>query len=943
MKKSLLFAAALFAATSGFALDENQVVYTLNGRYVVTGSENLISNGSFIPTDEKSSFDGWTVVSATADQTFDGVFSYVAADGDTPAGIISKSGANTEGIKIALPNINDASGHYVVSVTITAPEGLVPNFNFRNSNPDGLASVQLFNILGAAAENAELPEGTPQVTNSGAWQEIYPGTNTYYFGVDGDDIARSYTLEMLGFDPQLVISDIQIKEANKIADDRQVNRLMDYAKALLSIQGLDTDNDDYVGLQETLEAYAEVGDQPDQETMDGFVEALNEAIGGFQFNLVDDFLPNAADKLPLGSRKVEKLGTIGCWSGFGGGSNRLCTYVGALNEAGHYQQANSWGNGNGCIGITTTMDLLPGTYVFSMDTKAGARENNKNSWNMNAGLSFATETMYVKVAGEEGEDNAIASKTFIANPEHVEKNTISFTITEAGSYEVGVKTWAKEGYETLKYGSCLFMVDARMYGKTSAKYTKAQEDYCADVLGQINAARTNIEAAKAYIENPDYSWCKDSLKTAIALYEPITEEYEKMDSAQIISTLDRDIYVVGGSLEGLNQDGINIRQLAGEVYIAAAKGMIAAVKFFEAQNKEIEGLTNAIAAAKDTKEMRVYGMATGKADLEAAIAAAENKEAELRAAGYSEENVAAKNDAIAALNEAVAQFQASIPADCIKNLVDLTGNLSAEEAEVGYLVSGANKVGALTIENFYEDPNAGKNAEGSDIFPFSVGYILGEENAFPNLLRVGNGNATVGLDGIAEDAIVQVSFDYYYGNLNGAYAGFYVKNISKDETDTDVTNNICGLNVSKYDGKADYNPFEIDINNELTAVGASGVENENIAAESNKNSYTISIDLATKEMTCNIVSGKGSFSHTATMEESLIPTQFVVGSSYKNVGRRSFFGNLVIRTIKGGEYDGIKETVAKSINNGKIYNAAGMEVKSFVKGINIVNGKKFVK
>lgn len=936
MKKSLLFAAALFAATSGFALDENQVVYTMNGRYVVTGSENLISNGSFAG----GNFDGWSVVSATEGAAMDAVFNYVGATEDAPEGVQSISGANTEGIKIALPNINDASGHYVVSVTITAPEGLVPNFNFRSSNPDGLTSVQLFNILGTDAEG--------NAVNSGAWQEIYPGTNTYYFGIDGDDVARSYTLEMLGFDPQLVISDIQIKEANKIADDRQVKRIIEYAKALLTINNVkyigDPDADPYADLQELINAVEELGETPTQEDMDAALGDLNEMIAAFEL-LTDDYLPNTKDKLPLGSAKAEKLGTIGCWSGFGGGGGRLCTYVDALSEAGHYQQANSWGNGNGCIGITTTMDLLPGTYVFSMDTKAGARENKKNSWNMNAGLSFATETMYVKVAGEEGEDNAIASTSFIANPDHVEKNTIAFTITEAGSYEFGVKTWAKEGYETLKYGSCLFMKDARIYGKpANAEYTKAELDYCEAVKVQITTARENIETAKAYLEDATMPWGKADLKDAISASEPETEKYEAMDDASIIATFDSEIYDRNVGLESLTQDEEYARMLEAEVYVNATKGIIAAVKNFEAQNKEIEGLTNAIAAAKETKEMRVYGMATGKADLEAAIAAAENKDAELRAADYSEENVAAKNYAIAALNEAVAQFKASIPADCIKNLVDLTGNLSAEEAEVGYLVSGANKVGALSIvDNYYSDPNAGVNAEGSNIYAFSIGYILGEENAFPNLLRVGNGNATVDLDGIAEDDIVQVSFDYYYGNLSGKYASFYVNNISKDETDTDVTNTICGLNVSKYDGKADVNTFEIDINNELTAVGSSAAANDAIAAESNKNSYTISIDLATKEMTCNIVSGKGTFNHTATNTVEGVPTQFVVGSNYNNADRRSFFGNLVIRTIKGGEYNGIKETVAKSINNGKIYNAAGMEVKSFVKGINIVNGKKFVK
>lgn len=937
MKKHLLLVAAILAATSSYAMDVDQKVYTQKGRFQVVGTENLISNGSF--TD--GNFAGWSVVSATEGMEMDGVFAYASASGDTPEGIVAVSNANTEGIKIALPELNDASKCYVVSVTVTSPEGLVPNFNFRNSNPDNLASVQLINIVGTAVDEVD-ENGNPVVTNYGEWVEILPNTNTYYFSVVGDGVARTFDLSLMGWDPQLRISNIEIKEAIQLGDNRPVESLLEYANALLAIKKVKVNSDEYEALAETVAAYDELGDDATIDDISGYLEGLNEVISEFEKNLVDDYLPGKADKLPLGSSKAEKLSNIGVWTGFGGGSGRLCTYVGALSEAGHYQKAATWGNGNGCIGFTTTMDLQPGSYVFSIDLRAAARENNKNSWNFNAGLSFAKELVYVKTSGAEDAD-AVASLENISDPNDVQKRTLSFDITEAGSYEIGVKTWAKEGYESLTYGSCVLMKDARLYGKPAAgEYNKAQLDYCADVIGQINAARTNIEKAKEYIADATLPWGKTALQEAIDTYEPVTEGYEAMDTASIIDTFDKDIYNVNEGLESKTQDEDLYRLLAGEVYINAAKGILAAVREFEAENAHITKLTDAITAAEASLESRVYALSSAKNDSKAVIEAAKGTDANLRADEYSDENVTLIEETIGQINDAIAALKDGVPSTAI---VDLTGALTATMGEEGYTLTSEGGIGSMMIAtNFSEDPNDGSTSH-------AIGRLVAEELQYANLLRVGNGEAKVALGEVDEDAIVQFTFDYYYGNLSGKYASFKVNTANttvtgegEEAVETTTTEMICGLNVSKYDGKADINTFNIDVNAELSAVGSSAESNEAIAnPDKNKNSYTVTIDLLTNEMTCDIVSPKGTFSHPAVKEVEGLPTEFTVGSNYNNSDRRSFFGNLKVVAIKGGEATGITENVVKPINNGKIYNVAGVEVKSFVKGINIVNGKKFVK
>lgn len=937
MKKRLLTAfAVILAAASGFAHEVDSYVYTPQGRFQITG-ENTCTFAEL---------ENWTVIAPEAAEgqeplTLSDVFSYVGADDAAPAGYVSTYAENTYGMSYKFSP--DANAKYVVSITVNAGEN-TPNFNTRTVERGITSSCQIMSILGTDADGATVEFGKPL--------EILPGTNTLSWAIVGDGTPRDYVIKLVGWNSSLRICDIQIQEAMQVGDLRQLTGLVEYAQALLAIEGVDKSSEQYESLEGILADLEEFGDESTVGEVEGMIEGINETINEY-VKIVDDFLTGSADdKLPLGSKKAEKLGKIGCWSGYGGGSGRLCTYEKALNEAGHYQQANSWGNGNGCIGFYTQMKLQPGSYVFSIDTRASCRENVKNSWDFNDGLAFAKELIYCAAVPAEGEvntDEALASISFIANPADVQKNTIVVNIPEAGTYEFGVRTWAKDGYEGLKYGSCVLMKDARIYGKAKgAQYTQAQLNYVEDVVGQISAARASLDEAVAGVADESKPWSKSVLIEAIAEYTPVLAVYEAMDTATILLTFDETIYDHTKGLEDKTQDEDLYRLLASEVYTSCAKGLIAAVRTFNDNNKPLASLADAIQAAKDVEGERIYTNAAGRADLDAAIAAAEGIEAVLWLDDYSEENVTTINETIAALKEAVSAFQASIPEEYQSTIVDMAANLvAAQNAETGrweIKVEGdeTGAKGIASTDSFSEDPNGNTS--------FGIGYVSNETNLFPSLVRVGNGDAIVELPAIDPTSIVQFTFDYYYGNLITKYASF---NIDAKVTPEATEENpepvaeyplIASENVDKYDSKADPNTFSIDVNNELTGVGSSSASNDAIAAESNKSSYTVNIDIAAKSMTCIINSPKGTFTHTAEMAESQVPARFRFGSNYNNADRRCFFGNLVVKTINAGEYDGISEVSAtKRVNNGKIYTISGVEVKNLVKGINIINGKKIIK
>lgn len=928
MKKRLLLALAFIAtALTGFAQSAGDFVNAVQGRYQLVG-ENLLPNGTFV-----DGFAGWASLNeATA---IEDVFGYDAEKG----GIVSILNANTEGIYSELKGLN-AGATYVVSFTIASNETL-PNQSTLHNSGDVTPGANLIDIIGSSTGTIAGSEEAPVVSLAKA-TEIFPGEAQVYSQAFKAE-ALTYFIKLAGVDANLTIKNITVYEANEYADFRKAEGILDWAKKIKDAYAWE-ESDEYTGLVELIGVVEDLMENPEAtaEEFDSAVLDLQAGIDDFTKAQMDDFLPNAIDKLPMSNAKVQKASSIGIWKDYGAtgrihaGGNDTSASNPAYYDLGHYAGSTAWGGGALGLGLQTSMTLQPGVYVFSVNLMAACRENAKSScWTNNSGLSFADGELYVNLMAEDGtvaEERVATTGKYVLSPSEFKRNTVVLKVETAGTYQFCMNTTPKEGYEGIKQGSVAYPYQASIYAKTAEKYTKAQLDYEVDVREQITAGRDNITKATERLADEAKSWGKDALKAVVDEFTPAIENYEAMSQDEVIATFDAEVYDKSKGLEALTDDeSTYYRLLASEVYRSATKQLIAGVKAFDDQNAVIDALTTAIASAEETYNARIYNNATGKADFKAAIDAAKTVETAMRADDYSEDNVTTVNDAIATLNEAATTFKTTIPADKMTTVIDIdfaNAPVLNEESQL-YEIAGAK--GTMILPNYTPSEEAADNN-------YSKGFYDNGELVFGDLLRVGAGDATVDFSGVASDAIVVLSLDLYYGALSGKSAGFYLRNAAAE--------NVSGFSCSKYSGTSSYNPFNINFNSNIAAVGAQNQNNHVlIAAESNKTNFNVVLDLAAKTMTCTTSGSKGTFTtETVAMEnEDVVPTQFVLNSDYNNNERRCWFDNLKIVTVDAGEYDGIKNVNAanavvapvKALVNGQVviktakgtFTAAGAQVK----------------
>lgn len=185
-------------------------------------------------------------------------------------------------------------------------------------------------------------------------------------------------------------------------------------------------------------------------------------------------------------------------------------------------------------------------------------------------------------------------------------------------------------------------------------------------------------------------------------------------------------------------------------------------------------------------------------------------------------------------------------------------------------------------------------------YKYELGYTSGTPatTVLGDVLRVGNGTGTVTIPDAqlaGERDEVIISFDMWFGYLNAKDAGFYLYDnagtpavignlyLRQNGTTSDA-NNMFGLDVAK-----------------INHIGGSGTENEKICVNSNKTTFIIHLDYSTNTMYVE-QSTDGTLKQTTTpvsLGSSNPLKRFEVRSNYQNDGRRCWFDNLHIYTIRG--------------------------------------------
>ena len=950
MIKNLLSLALLSSMAIGAnAYNVDDFIYTRAAKYKVTAA-NLVTNGEL----KGASLDGWTATDPTAAGLAE-VFT-VLEDG----GVKVNSGMT------ALENgmyqvINVANGGtYVVTMKVKgAEEGYTDldqtapatNYIFAYFNTDGTLST----VGGNKNTTLSFGEG------GAAIEACYSFTADDYtemaFTVEAPSEGK-IVIDLRGMVADLEIKDIECHAVTSVIDERIAQARLNYIKYIIN------------GFEWTSE-YDYFDDvKADITALENAIKTNSADINTYLDNLNGDFksfaeanLANVFEAIPTtdGSSNAENnsanwMNWTAKWNSLGY-SERNGQYTGkapwnwSTDRWSHKTAAKNmpmqiqWmrkasGDWDNIATLTCTLDK--GTYFYSVDGQGGMMTLNKERWARHSGYECASTQIFFGVDGA-----ATANDTLDCGmlPTQNYKSYINkYVLAEDSKVNLGIR--CNQTLDVLN-GFDVFFANPMLYKVlVKGELTPNQKTYLSLVETQIAKLEERIKEAEELVAatQTEKPWGKENLQKGIDAAKARLEVMKKYNQEEILEAMANEtasFNVEGGMFyvdgEYITKDSVYTNTALCDVFEAAGSNYLKNefVDVFNALNTPLTDMPAAIEAAKVAKTQRIFSSSSKMGELGNEITKVENLYKEKLAAAYSAENAQALVDAKAALAQLVEEFKAAIKAEVLVDIdFENTSFVKHEdpEGEVDTYFTLAGKTGEMKFTSIAED-----NALGTNLYELGYRSDAEAELAYPGILRVGDTSATVDFNAapVNKDEIVRVSFDYYFGNLTGGYAGYYL---------TAGQDTICGLFCDMYNSKDTYNTLGVDYGGKLTKVGSGAAQNDAIAAESNKSHFEVVLDYGNKVMYCTTTSSKGA---ATTAEVALNPEQKITGfrlvSNYANTNRRCWFDNLKIESITVGATTGINDvaTVAKAvkavkaIENGQLviktangtFNAVGVQIK----------------
>ena len=934
MKKRLLLAAlALVSVVGAFALEVDSYVYNAAGERMKITGENLVANGNFA-----TGLDGWTLTGETAETTF------TVVDGEGPNGeAVLKSNGATEGDVLSCvwgPEAKLEGGQtYVVSFQIkpsgsplTTTVGTTVGSNYIDFFMNGDGSTT------HVATTDEAPVVNIATAKVGLLADVW-STVAYTFDYSEGQYVVMH-LERLATDA--MVTNIAIQTAEKVYDIRIAEAKFAFAKQLMDDPNFNTADaaDARTKLANwitRLEGLIEAGEFDDESDSEEKMERFN--------NLFEEYLDvssvNMQSQIPgldiasqdyygrggIGSRAATyKLDLSGNWG-------HLDTEPDALRSAIQLNYAHS------ATYAAYHEDFPAGKYFFTAEIR-----------NANTGkTSWPTEPVFnLEMDG---------CKMFIAN-DSIDLETISgeqyqrfymiADVDEAGKFRAGVY------WPGVSSGGAFFIrnTSVRAFDLTvldQVEHIQAWKTY----IAQWNAAVGARKNVAAKYGNANYPWAQDSLMSAMQTWDPVYFGHQSLGWSTAEGT-DAGVASTDELTEWATYQGADPES---GVQYQLVRNYQWANNYVVNMNKVITDLGNAIEEAKKTRNKGTN--ATGDRDTyRAAIVAALNTLTTLRATttdATREADSTTFANALETLNAATAAFLASvtdIPIVDIDFSNPFTPVLDEEGAESGnYVIKGV--AGEM---NFGSKVNLENNNT-------DVTFVLGVDEEYLDVLRVGNGTGTVALNTADDMNKLVAQFDLFVGNLSG-------KNVYV-ELQNEAGERVAGFSINRYNASLAYNDFNsvlttggdgLNLLDYVTGVGSSSASNGAIAAESNKSHFELTVDYQNQKLQGTLVNGKN-----ATCEGVAMPfrseitdqkvTKFVLGSNYNNKDRRCWFDNLKVFTYGAGAADfdeditdptwaettGINNIAGTTAAPAGIYSLTGVKLNGVpAKGLYIMNGKKYI-
>jgi len=950
MIKNLLSLALLSSMAIGAnAYNVDDFIYTRAAKYKVTAA-NLVTNGEL----KGASLDGWTATDPTAAGLAE-VFT-VLEDG----GVKVNSGMT------ALENgmyqvINVANGGtYVVTMKVKgAEEGYTDldqtapatNYIFAYFNTDGTLST----VGGNKNTTLSFGEG------GAAIEACYSFTADDYtemaFTVEAPSEGK-IVIDLRGMVADLEIKDIECHAVTSVIDERIAQARLNYIKYIINGFEWTSEYDYFADVKADITAL-ENAIKTNSADINTYLDNLNGDFGSFaEANLANVFeaIPTTDGSSNAENNSANWMNWTAKWNSLGY-SERNGQYTGkapwnwSTDRWSHKTAAKNmpmqiqWmrkasGDWDNIATLTCTLDK--GTYFYSVDGQGGMMTLNKERWARHSGYECASTQIFFGVDGA-----ATANDTLDCGmlPTQNYKSYINkYVLAEDSKVNLGIR--CNQTLDVLN-GFDVFFANPMLYKVlVKGELTPNQKTYLSLVETQIAKLEERIKEAEELVAatQTEKPWGKENLQKGIDAAKARLEVMKKYNQEEILEAMANEtasFNVEGGMFyvdgEYITKDSVYTNTALCDVFEAAGSNYLKNefVDVFNALNTPLTDMPAAIEAAKVAKTQRIFSSSSKMGELGNEITKVENLYKEKLAAAYSAENAQALVDAKAALAQLVEEFKAAIKAEVLVDIdFENTSFVKHEdpEGEVDTYFTLAGKTGEMKFTSIAED-----NALGTNLYELGYRSDAEAELAYPGILRVGDTSATVDFNAapVNKDEIVRVSFDYYFGNLTGGYAGYYL---------TAGQDTICGLFCDMYNSKDTYNTLGVDYGGKLTKVGSGAAQNDAIAAESNKSHFEVVLDYGNKTMYCTTTSSKGT---ATTQEVALNPEQkatgFILASNYANTNRRCWFDNLKIESITVGATTGINDVatvakavkVVKAIENGQLviktangtFNAVGVQIK----------------
>ena len=499
---SVLFAFA--GASLASALDYGDYVYTRSARYVIQGEENLVTNGDFSVADPSSDSFGWTGSDGGEINTdYASVEQGAGPDGENV--LLSTSSSSSNVVMQAVPF--SAGGSYIVTFKAKCTSEIVTHYLHTNAYLVDIYAIKDPSVDKDDGDNVTQISGVDAIGLD--WSDL-----TFYFE-DTSEEDGYIVIYLAQLPSDTYITDVEVREAKQVGDDRVVERALEEANYILSIEDMTSDN---VGFAEAIETITGMYLYAPEELDDySNTTSLISELEDIQEEYLDENSSDLSSSISYlspsswGSYSAGGVSSIGYWTLTGAASrwghssgSEFCTYM--------YSNSYTLGWGQATLRVP---DQEAGKYLFGMNSLAikyysgysstGGNDRyiaNYNVYTTGAYIFFNSDTLYI---------DTLANYNYNLETYYIESEIAEGDTIVAGIYFPGFS-----GGGQFYWGN----VTLRCMGISAEEAENIA--YVASIAAQQAAVLGKLEEANEYLSG-SLPWGKDDLQAVVdehqALYD----------------------------------------------------------------------------------------------------------------------------------------------------------------------------------------------------------------------------------------------------------------------------------------------------------------------------------------------------------------------------------------------------------------------------------------